>query len=59
MENFSILIIDDEESQLKSLNSFLTRRGYSVFTAASGPDGFEIARSNTLTLECPIGTDLQ
>ena len=50
MENFSILIIDDEESQLKSLKSFLTRRGYSVYTAVSGPAGYEIARNTTLDL---------
>jgi len=50
MDSFSILIIDDEESQLKSLGSFLTRRGFKVFTAVSGPEGFKIARENTLDL---------
>ena len=50
MGEFSILIIDDEESQLKSLSSFLKRRKYSVFTASSGPEGYKIAQDNQLDL---------
>ena len=50
MKLLTILIIDDEEAQLHSLKSFLKRRGYEVFTAQSGPQGFEIARSNTIDL---------
>ncbi len=46
MKNLSILIIDDEESQLQSLKSFLTRRDYEVFTASDGMKGFEIISSN-------------
>ena len=50
MDNFSILIIDDEQAQLKSLSGFLLRRGYTVFSAGSGPEGFEIAQKNQLDL---------
>ncbi len=50
MDGFSILIIDDEQAQLVSLESFLKRRGFRVFTATSGPIGFEIARENTIDL---------
>lgn len=50
MNEFSILIIDDEEAQLKSLDSFLSRRKYNVYTASSGPEGYNIARQNQLDL---------
>jgi len=50
MDRLSILIIDDEPAQLISLKSFLSRRGYEIFTAESGADGFEIVQNNTVDL---------
>ena len=50
MKNMTVLLIDDEESQLKSLKSFLDRRNYEVYTADSGPSGYEIAKMNTIDL---------
>ncbi|GAB4363578.1 MAG: sigma 54-interacting transcriptional regulator [Calditrichia bacterium] len=50
MQPLSILIIDDEAAQLQSLKSFLTRRGYQVFTATDGPSGYEIAQKHTIDL---------
>ena len=50
MDRFSILLIDDEQAQLKSLQSFLSRRGFTVFTANSGPEGLEIAKREPLDL---------
>lgn len=50
MSRFSILIIDDEQAQLVSLKSFLSRRGFDVFTASSGPGGLETAQLNTIDL---------
>jgi len=50
MEKFSILIIDDEESQLLSLKSFLSRRGFQVFTAQTGPEGYQIVKENAIDL---------
>ena len=50
MDRFSILLIDDEESQLKSLQSFLSRRGFTIYTATSGLQGLEIARQQTVDL---------
>jgi two-component system NtrC family response regulator len=50
MKDFGILIIDDEPSQLQSLKSFLARRGYRVFTAESGPEGYRIASAETVDL---------
>jgi len=47
---FSILIIDDEEAQLKSLQSFLERRNLQVFTALDGEQGFKLAQQNTIDL---------
>jgi DNA-binding NtrC family response regulator len=50
MHSLSILIIDDEESQLVSLKSYLARREHQVFTATNGPDGFSIVKDNTIDL---------
>ena len=50
MNVFSVLVIDDEESQLQSLKSFLTKRSYSVYTANSGEAGYKIAQSNLIDI---------
>lgn len=50
MENFSILILDDEESQLISLKSYLSKREYRIFTAANGEDGYKIAEENMIDI---------
>jgi DNA-binding NtrC family response regulator len=48
MKSMTILLIDDEAAQLKSLESFLKRREYKVFTASSGPEGYEIAKGEVI-----------
>lgn len=50
MNVFSVLLIDDEESQLQSLKSFLTKRGFVVHTADNGEDGYKIAKSNLIDI---------
>ena len=50
MNKFSLLIIDDEEPQLQSLKSFLTKRGYIVYTANNGEEGYKIAGSNLIDI---------
>ena len=50
MTNFSILVIDDEESQLQSLKSFLTKRGFIVYTATNGETGYKIAEVNLIDI---------
>ena len=50
MRHFRILLIDDEEAQLKSIKSFLARRNYEVFTAGTGQIGYEIVQKNTIDL---------
>lgn len=46
MDNLSVLIIDDEESILISLKSYLSKRNYKLFTAKDGKEGFEIIKNN-------------
>ena len=41
MALYRILIVDDEESQRKQLAGFLNKQGFSVTTAASGPEALD------------------
>lgn len=50
MRQLKILIIDDEEPQLESLKSFLTKRDYKVFTAVDGEKGFNIAKDEQIDI---------
>ncbi len=50
MEDFTILVIDDEPAQLISLEGFLKRRGFRVYTARSGNEGYQIAREHIIDL---------
>ncbi len=50
MNELSILLIDDEESILISLKSFLSRRGHNIFTANNGAKGIEIVNENVIDL---------
>jgi putative two-component system response regulator len=45
MSKATILVIDDETSFLTIMEDFLEGHGYSVLKAASGADGYQIARS--------------
>ena len=56
LQNFNILIIDDEESQRTLLNDFLTKKGFKIFTAANGTDGIDICQNNKIDL---VLTDYQ
>ena len=48
MNNLNVLIIDDEESQIHSLKSFLARRSYNVYTAINGIEGIKIVNTNQI-----------
>ena len=50
MNVFSVLVIDDEESQLQSLKSFLSKRSFDVHTANNGQTGYKIAQSNMIDI---------
>src|ERR1700741_4415777 len=41
----TILVVDDEEIMREILETLLTREGYTVRCAASGPEGLELARA--------------
>ena len=40
-----ILVVEDEETMVTSLQALLTREGYRVVTARDGPDGVDAART--------------
>ncbi len=44
----TILVIDDEEIMREILETLLTREGYCVRLAASGPEGLEVVRSTPI-----------
>ena len=48
MDNLSILLIDDEISQLTSLKSFLSRRNHTIYTAENGSDALDIIHKNLI-----------
>ena len=48
MNQFTILIIDDEQAQLISLKSFLIKRGHEVFTTTSGKEAMDIIGDNVI-----------
>jgi len=50
MTELSILIIDDEEVQVQSLKTFLSKRGFKIFTANSGEAGLEIIKENNIDI---------
>lgn len=50
MNNFTILIIDDEETQLQSLKTFLGKRSYNVLTAGEGETGLKTAEGNVVDI---------
>ena len=50
MNDYTILILDDEKSQREILNGYLKKKGYRIFTASSGNEGLEIAKNNAVDI---------
>ncbi len=50
MSSTSLLIIDDEESQVQSLKSFLVKRNFDIYTAENGEDGWKIVQDNLIEI---------
>jgi two-component system NtrC family response regulator len=50
MNDFHILVVDDEEAQRASIAGFLKKKGYQVATAASGSDGVAHVRDHHVDL---------
>jgi len=47
---YSLLIVDDEEDLREAISFDFRRKGFKVFTAASGNEGFEIVKNNKIDL---------
>jgi DNA-binding NtrC family response regulator len=50
METLSILLIDDEATQIQSLKSFLARRKHTLYTASNGREGIDVVKNNLIDL---------
>ena len=50
MNNYSILIIDDEKSQRDILTGYLKKKGFKIFAASSGEEGIKIADQNLIDI---------
>jgi DNA-binding NtrC family response regulator len=54
-ENATLLIIDDEESNLRSLEKIFSKEGYKVLTASAGKEGLDLLRGHDVDV---VVTDL-
>lgn len=48
--NYSILIIDDEQTQREVLKGYLDKKGYRTFTASSGNEGISVAKEEQIDI---------
>ena len=46
MEKMKLMLVDDEKRFLSTTSKLLSKKGYAVSTAASGPEALETLRSN-------------
>jgi len=50
MKEYIILVIDDEESQRNILSGYLRKKGFKIFSAASGSEGVTIVKNNHIDI---------
>ncbi len=50
MKDYNILVIDDEATQRDVLTGYLKKKGYKIFSASSGKEGIETARTNPVDI---------
>lgn len=50
MKDYSILVIDDEETQRSILKGYFAKKGYNIFSASSGNEGIEFVKSNLIDI---------
>ena len=50
MNDYTILVIDDEKSQIEILTGYLKKKGFGIFSATSGEDGIAIAKNNVIDI---------
>ncbi len=48
MEEMKMMLVDDEERFLSTTSKLLAKKGYKVFTAASGPEALENLKQHTI-----------
>jgi two-component system NtrC family response regulator len=50
MNNYSILIVDDEDAQRSILKGYLEKKGYKIFSASSGIEGINAVQNNLIDI---------
>ena len=50
MKDYSILIIDDEDTQRNVLKGYLEKKGYKIYSAASGTEGVKTVQQNLIDI---------
>lgn len=50
MKEYSILVIDDEESQRNILGGYLSKKGFKIFYASSGSEGISLVNNNAIDI---------
>jgi two-component system NtrC family response regulator len=50
MNNYSILIVDDEDAQRNILKGYLEKKGYKIFSASSGNEGIRAVKENVIDI---------
>ncbi|MBS4033155.1 MAG: sigma-54-dependent Fis family transcriptional regulator [Ignavibacterium sp.] len=50
MKEYSILIIDDEETQRNILSGYLHKKGFKVYSASSGNEGVDVTKNNLIDI---------
>jgi len=50
MNNYSILIVDDEDAQRSILKGYLEKKGYKIFSASSGTEGIKAVKNNLIDI---------
>lgn len=50
MNSYTLLIVDDEPTQLNTLSNYLKKQGFQVFRADNGNAGLNILRQNTIDI---------
>ena len=50
MNDYSILIVDDEDAQRSILKGYLEKKGYKIFSASSGTEGIDVVQNNLIDI---------
>lgn len=50
MNNYSILIVDDEDAQRNILKGYLEKKGYQIYSASSGTEGIKTVQNNLIDI---------